>query len=523
LKIKKLPEEIINKIAAGEIVERPSSVLKELIENSLDAGSTKIEISVDKGGKRLISVKDNGEGIHQDDLLLAVERYSTSKLKTEEDLYYINSYGFRGEALSSISAVSKFLIKSRTLDEPIGNELYIEGGKFKHLSETGCPIGTEVVVKDLFFNVPARQKFLKTERTELIHILDVFTKYVLKHTDKHFKITVDGKELYNFYPSTLEERLNLLLNKDIKKDLIPIEYENNLGKITGYISLSNSINKKGYLFINDRPVRNYLITKTIKNIIGDNFFVLFLELPPYFIDQNVHPAKIEVKFKKESQVLNLVKAGIEKNLNPFKKETNPIGFELNQPVSRYNQEESRFEIVGQIEDTFLVAYYNNELYIIDQHVAHERIHFELLMKKYKEEGNIPSQRLLTPIPLSLTPDQIGKLENIKDRLEKLGYKFKITTPNVFLEGTPADISVEAAESALMEILESEDIFVPIEDIISNIACKQSVTAGDRLNYEKAKSLLEEWIKTDNPNLCPHGRPIYYKISMDEIKKAVGRK
>jgi len=523
LKIKKLPEEVINKIAAGEIVERPANVLKELIENSLDAGATLIEVYIEKGGKRLISVKDNGEGISGEDIVNAVSRFATSKIRSEEDLFYITTYGFRGEALASISSVSKFRILSRTIDEPIGHELIIEGGKIKSLTEKGSSIGTLVEVRDIFYNVPARAKFLKSERTELVHILDVFTKYVLRHPQKHFKIYIDGKELYNLYPTTLEERLKSIFPQKIINNLTKINYENALGKVEGFISLGNET-KKSYLYINGRPVKSALIQKQIKKLIGNSFYLLFIELPPYFVDHNVHPAKLEVKFRKEAPVVNLVKGALEENLNPFKTHTVSFQDTLKQETSVYNlDKKGKFEIIGQVEDTFLIVYYNGELYIIDQHVAHERILYELLLNQYMEKGYIPSQKLIVPVPLKLTPDQLAKLVSFKDRLEKIGYKFDIKEPMVFVQAVPADISISAAEEALKDILETGELYLPVEEIFSMIACKQSITAGDRLNKEKAASLLEMWIKTNNPNLCPHGRPIYYKISLDEIKKAVGRK
>ncbi len=523
MKIKKLPDEVINKIAAGEVVERPSSVLKELIENSLDAGASQIEIYIEKGGKRLIAVKDNGEGISGEDIVNAVSRFATSKIRTEEDLFYITTYGFRGEALSSISSVSKFRLLSRTIDEPIGNEILIEGGRIKSLTEKGSPIGTLVEVIDLFYNVPVRQKFLKTERTELVHILDVFTKYVLKHPEKHFRIFIDGKEYYNLHPSNLKERISFILPEDVVKELVEIDYENSLGRVYGYIAPGKDT-KKSYLYINGRPVKNHLIYKQLKKSLGNSFYLLFIELPPYFVDHNVHPSKLEVKFRKEAPVVNLIKGAIDEGLNPFKKVTVSYQETLKQEVSTYNSDKKgKFEVIGQVEDTFLIAYYSGELYIIDQHVAHERVIYETLINRYIEKGNIPSQKLIVPIPLKFAPDQIAKLINLKEKLESIGYRLRIEEPIIFLEGIPSDTSLEAAEEALREIIESGDIYISVEDVFSMIACKQSVTAGDRLNTEKAKALLEMWIKTNNPNLCPHGRPIYYKISLDEIKKAVGRK
>ncbi|RMA97939.1 DNA mismatch repair endonuclease MutL [Hydrogenothermus marinus] len=526
MKIKQLPENVINKIAAGEVIERPANVLKELIENSLDAGANKIEVFIEKGGKRLIKVKDNGTGIEPDDIPKAVKRFTTSKIFSEDDLFNLETYGFRGEALASISAVSKFKLISRTLGNPVGYELYIEGGNIKHFKETGCGIGTSVIVEDLFFNIPARQKFLKSDRTELIHILDVFSKYAFLHTDKYLSITVDGKQLYNFYPSTLKDRVLNIIGKENEKDLIEIEYEGNIGTIKGLISTSSYITKKKYIFINGRPVRNWLIQNTIKSIIGDNFYILFFQFPSYFVDFNVHPAKEEVKFVKESSVVSLIKGALNENLNKFKSISYQFKKEetdqLKQKTATYNAKKN-FEIIGQIEDTFLIAYFNGEVYFIDQHVAHERIFYEMLMEEFLEKGNIPSQRLIIPSKLSFAPDEIQRLNILKDKLKNIGFEFDIEENIVLLKAIPYNLKQNEAENALREILETGNLNISFEEIFSNIACKMSVKAGDRLNEEKAYSLLENWLKTNNPNLCPHGRPIYYKISLDEIKKYVGRK
>ena len=526
MRIKPLPEEVINKISAGEVVERPASVLKELIENSLDADSKKIEVFIEKGGKRLIKVKDDGIGIHPDDMIRAVQRFNTSKISSAEDLFALQSYGFRGEALSSISAVSKFKLTSRTIETPIGSELYIEGGKLQYFRECGSPLGTTVEVRELFFNTPARQKFLKSEKTELMHILDVFSKYAFIYTDKTLSISVDGKLLYNFYPSTLKDRLLKVIGEEFEKDLIEIDYEGSLGSVKGYINLANAYTKKKYIFINKRPVRDYLIQNTVKELVGDKFYILFIDLPSYFVDFNVHPSKQEVKFVKESSVVNLVKSALNESLNIFKKKTISYTFDkegnyqLKQPTSNYQA--SKFEIIGQIEDTFLVAYFNGEVYFIDQHVAHERIFFELLMKEYLEKGEIPSQKLITPVLLKLTPDEIQRLKILEDRLKNYGFSFKIEDTQVFLTGIPYNMSQFSAENAIRDILETGNLHITAEEIFSQMACKMSVKAGDKLDKEKAYSLLKQWLETDNPNLCPHGRPIYYKISLDEIKKKVGR-
>jgi DNA mismatch repair protein MutL len=529
VKIKQLPESVINKIAAGEVIERPANVLKELIENALDAEAKNIQIFIEKGGKRVIKVKDNGTGISKDELVNAVKRFSTSKIFTEDDLFNLQTYGFRGEALSSISAVSKFKISSRTINEPVGSELYIEGGKIKHLQEKGHAVGTTVEVKDLFYNVPARQKFLKSERTELIHLLDVFSKYAFLHVDKYFSIEIDGKLIYDFYPSTLKDRILSILGEEFKNSLIEIEYEGSLGSVKGIISTKNITSRKKYIFINKRPVRNYIISNTLKQLIGDNFYILFFEFPTYFVDFNVHPAKEEVKFVKESSVVSFVKAAIEENLNYFNRKTVNYSFnteknnyKLSQNTTSYIKEK-KFEILGQVEDTFLIAYFDGEIYFIDQHVAHERIFYETLLEEFKEKGKIPSQKLLTPLILKFSLDEIQKLEIFKEKLKNIGFEYETEKNRLILKAIPYNLSIQSGEKILQDIVETGNLNISFQEIFSQMACKMSVKAGDKLHEEKAYKLLEEWLKTNNPNLCPHGRPIYYKISVDDIKKHVGRK
>ncbi len=527
-KIKPLPEDVINKIAAGEVIERPANVVKELIENSLDAGANKIEIFIEKGGKRKIKVKDNGCGIHKDDMLNAITRFSTSKISSADDLFNLESYGFRGEALSSISAVSKFKLTSRTIDEPVGNQIYIEGGNLKYFSQHGHSIGTTVEVEDLFFNLPARQKFLKSEKTELIHILDIFSKYALLHTDKYISINVDGKDIFNFYPSTLEDRIkSIFLNENDK--IIEIDHEGNIGSIKGYIIPEKTTSKKKYIFVNKRPVRNYIVQNTLKELIGDSFYVLFFDFPPYFVDFNVHPAKEEVKFIKESSVVSLIKSALNENLNTFRKKTISYSFksentgqELKQETKSYLKDE-KFEVIGQIEDTFLVVYFDNEVYFIDQHVANERIFYELLLNEYVEKEKIPSQKLIVPLILKFSPDEIQRLEILKNKLESMGFKYQTHENKLILNAIPYNMSVIDAEKVLQDIVETGNLNISAQEIISQIACKMSIKAGDKLTKEKAYAIIKEWLKTNNPNLCPHGRPIYYKISLDEIKKKVGRK
>ncbi|GAB6072103.1 DNA mismatch repair endonuclease MutL [Venenivibrio stagnispumantis] len=516
MKIKPIPDEVINKIAAGEVVERPANVLKELIENSIDANANKIEIFIEKGGKKLISVKDNGEGIFQEDMINAVKRHFSSKIEKEEDLYSLKSYGFRGEALASISSVSKLRITSRTIQQPVGSQLYIEGGKFKYLNQTASPLGTKIDVEDLFFNTPARLKFLKSDNTELQHIINIFSYYAILHSDKYFRLVIDKKEVYNLYPSTLEDRIGLLFSSNFAKDLVVIDYENEKGKIYGFVDI-NLKNKKNFIFVNKRPVKNQLISKTVKNLIGEKGYILFFEFPSFFVDYNVHPSKMEIKFSDDTAVSNLIKEAFSISLNPFKKERKEISFSLNQQISKYKTD--KFDILGQIEDSFIVGYYKGDLYILDQHVVNERILYEKFIKDSKEF--LSSKNLKNPIKLELSPQGKFNFEILKENLEKVGYRFD---ENMNILSIPEKLTQTESYNILIEILESgeKDIEKLIKKIAEKLSCHYSITAGDKLRKEEAEKLIKEWIETENPILCPHGRPIYYKIPVEEIKKYVGR-
>ena len=513
-RVKKLPEDVVKKIAAGEVVDRPASVLKELIENSLDAGATKIDVFVEKGGKKLIQVKDNGEGIHPDDITDVINRYTTSKISSVDDLYSLDFYGFRGEALYSISSVSKLTIVSRVKDFPLGKELVVEGGRIKYVGDTGAPVGTNVKVIDLFYNIPVRQKFLKTDKTELVYIIDTFVKYALIHTDKHFNLYIDGKEKFNLSPESIEERIKRIYPR--LNNLYRFSAENEVGKAEGFVSLDESLSKKGIIYINERPVKNWVLSKVLKSIFGKNFFVLFLELPPYFVDFNVHPSKQEVKLKKDAPVIELVKKASESiKTEPVKKV-----YTVKQEVKNYSKD-VEFKVLGQIENTFLVVYLDGDVYFIDQHVAHERINYNLLRKKYLSQS-IEKKKLKNALKVELSQEDKLRIEENENKLRQF-FGFRVEENSLDIYEIPSFINSKDAESVFFEILESFDIKKPIEDSLAEIACKSSIKAGDLLTDKEAQSLLKTWILTDNPNLCPHGRPIYYKISLDTIKKAVGRK
>ena len=522
-KIKSLSEDIISKIAAGEVINRPSYVLKELIENSIDAGATNIEVHIEEGGKKLIQVIDNGIGIHPEDLVLAVKRYTTSKIEDINDIYNLNSYGFRGEALYSISSVSKFSITSRTKEFDLGKELYIEGGKIISLTDTGSPVGTKIKVKDIFFNLPARRKFLKSSQVEFIHILETFIKYTLIHPDKNFRLIKDNKEYLNLEKSILKERIEDIYPK-IRNKLLKINASSDLGNVEGYIALDESYKKTGFLFINSRPIKNRDLVKFIKSIIGEKFFIIFINLPPYFVDFNVHPTKEEVKLKKEKPVFELIKVALTKQENSFTDILNKKidrKFLLKQEVKGYNSDKV-FKILGQVENTFLVVYFDGEIYLIDQHVAHERINFELLRREYLKDGKLKAKELNLHLKINLTDTELEKLKIISNELKNLGFEFSIKDNTIFLKKIPIYISSKNVKNVILDLIHSLDTKLTIEDLIGEIACAKSIKSGEFLENKEAQAILKNWLATDNPNLCPHGRPIYFKISLDYVKKVLGR-
>ncbi len=419
-----LPEKVRRLIAAGEVIEAPRDVVKELIENSLDAQSTHIEVEISKGGKRLIRVKDNGTGIHPDDIDKVVLQGATSKIKDENDLMNIESYGFRGEALFSISSVSRFTLRSRYFQERKGYEIYVEGGKFLEKKEAGMQIGTEVIVRDLFFNTPVRKKFLPKEDTERRKIHELVKIYSIVRPETGFSFISEGREVLKLSPSSEEERIENVFERRFEK----IEGEKEFLRLRAYIS-RNVKQGKFYIFVNSRPVENKNLKEFLRKVLGyKTLGIIFLELPAVLVDFNVHPKKKEVKFVKERKTLSLIK----EILSP-KSYDIPVPF-LSQEREVYRP---RYELIGQLENTFILARIDDYIYFFDQHLLSERINYE-----------------------------------------KLGEESK--------------------------------------------ACRIAVKGGEKLSEKEMRELLESWFSLENPHVCPHGRPIYYRIHLKEIYEKLGR-
>ncbi len=646
-RIRVLSDQVANKIAAGEVVERPASVVKELLENSLDAGATRLRLEIESGGRRLIRISDDGCGMLRDDALLAFERHATSKLREVKDLLSIATLGFRGEALPSIASVSRLVLETRSAEEQTGTRVEIAGGKIQRCDEAALPPGTTVTVRDLFFNVPARKKFLRSDQTELAHIASLATHYSLAHAGKTFLLTSGSNELLNVTPSgTLRERVYQVFGGQILDQLVelgdrerelalpppyvppseaiaayqnpPEEPSRHLFRLTGFVSrpqVQKSNRNSIFIFVNGRLIRDRLLLHALSsayyNLIPPASFplaMLFLECDCEEVDVNVHPSKTEVRFRHQSFVHDFVRDVIRERLIesrpapafPISPAAQPAA---KLPYSEFSQllenepgleppseaqpqppaaeelpvfnlapppaPQPRFDFggvpapdpapmqaadphgafpadilpvytsslqgladlrpLGQIHESFIVAAGRDGLWIIDQHVAHERILFEKVLRQ-RAAGRVEMQRLLMPAVLQLTAEQQIEYARIGDELQAIGFE---TEPfghrTIAVMSAPAGIGPADLERLLFEILEiaeGELRGVSLDDLrrgmAASIACRAAIKINTRLDQQKMEWLLSALAATDCPMSCPHGRPIALQYSTREILKAFHR-
>jgi DNA mismatch repair protein MutL len=652
-RIRILPEAVANKIAAGEVVERPASVVKELLENAIDAGATTIRVEVEVGGKRLIRVIDDGHGMTHDDALLAFERHATSKLKSADDLLSISTLGFRGEALPTIAAVSRLLLETRDGAEAEGTQIEFAGGKLIGVKPAGLPPGTTISVADLFYSVPARRKFLKSDTTELGHIASLVTHYALANPRKQFVLTTPTQEIINCPPAEkLADRVYQLFGRQALDELVEIslamapfraaitkpelevEEEKATLTVSGFTSRPDvqRLNRNGiYIFVNGRLVRDRLILHAIheayRNILPPAVFpatLLFLEIPYHEVDVNVHPAKIEVRFRRPSFVHDFTRDTIRQalmgarpvpsfaaaaNASPLMagsgiafsggiaaarmeselpRDPNPAleemglgsglgsdgGFDLsNAPIQPMEQRIpfspgamfgaavaptpsstagnwaanlapasgdapatlprpehiADLKPLGQVSASFIVAVNGEGLWIVDQHVAHERVLFEQHLEA-RRAGKVEAQRMLMPLVIELSPRQIVIFERIAEELGANGFEVEPMGPkSVAIQAVPAGVGAPDAEKLLTEILdgiERENAAISIETLQAKIAastaCHAAIKVNMPLEHSKMEWLLHALAKTDCPMSCPHGRPVVLRYSMKEIEKAFHR-
>ncbi|MFZ0980369.1 MAG: DNA mismatch repair endonuclease MutL [Candidatus Acidiferrales bacterium] len=663
-RIRILAENVANKIAAGEVVERPASVVKELLENALDAGARSIRIEVESGGKRLIRVIDDGSGMNHDDALLAFERHATSKLRTADDLLSIATLGFRGEALPSIASIARLVLETRLAEDKQGTRVEFAGGKLIGVKPAGVPPGTSIAVEDIFYCVPARRKFLKSETTELGHIASLVTHYALAHHEVQFVLKTPSQLILDCAPvEKLADRVYQIFGRQALEELVEIpeneapvrsaitepaigeDEQAAMLRVSGFASRPEvqRTNRNGiYIFVNRRLVRDRVLLHAIgeayRNIIPPGVFpvvLLFLDLPYQEVDVNVHPAKIEVRFRHPQfvhdftrdalrQALSIARpipgfparaaaagagmpgeaggagvpangpgsmrgyapmpdgstfpgppraeipgslgssfgsgAGVTEDLELSGALDRPmaqrLGFEsggaMNFPMPAgaagadaaaavaaaseglpgtlpSAEDIADLKPLGQVNSSFIVAVNSEGLWIVDQHVAHERVLFEQHLRA-RREGDLGGQRLLVPIVVELNPRQLATFEQIGDELRANGFEAdQMGGRSVAIQAAPAGIASSDAEKLLFEILDGiarENQAISIDSLQSKIAastsCHAAIKVNTPLDKTKMEWLLGELAKTEYPMSCPHGRPVVLRYSVRDIERAFKR-
>lgn len=574
MSIRILPEEVASAIAAGEVVERPASVVKELVENALDAHAHSIDILVEKAGSGLIEVADDGHGIPADELPLSVARFATSKLRTAEDLFAIRTLGFRGEALSSIGAISRMELISREKGEPVGSRLVVEGGETGKLEPCSAAEGTVVRVRDLFYNVPARRKFLKSQTTERRRIVALVSRYALAYPHVRFRLLQEDR--IAFQTSGKGDRREVfaaLYGVEIAREMLVIESSSDTPfRIEGLISpptIHRGNRRDLTFFVNGRWVQDISLSTAVLQayhaLLMVNRFpltVLFLELAPESVDVNVHPAKAEVRFHHQDQVFGVLQRVVRATLLgqapapqvQLPAEWMPAEWQpgerqyasswprveaegLEQTIATAPHLQASIEsdglpllrAVGQVGAAYLVAEGPDGLYLIDQHAAHERVLYERMMEA-RAGGAIEAQVMLEPITLEFTPDQAYLIEEQLEVLRLLGFELESFGRQAFrLRSVPSMLASANPEHLLRSVVDDfeEDETPLAREIEARIAarvCKRAaIKAGQILALTEQQSLIRDLERSASPRTCPHGRPTMIHLSVDTLERQFGRK
>lgn len=606
----------INKIAAGEVIERPANVVKELVENSIDAGSTNIIVEVKNGGKTLVKVTDNGKGIAQTDMAISLERHATSKIKKIEDLEEIYTMGFRGEALASISAVSELTMISKTEDEPLASKIFAKAGQIENWEEVAAQKGTTIIVEKIFFNTPVRYKFLKNDATEFRYIKEFMQKVALAHPEIAVKLINDGKQIFRSSGSSkIEDVVYLFYGKDIEENLVNVDYKMGYIHITGVVgnTFTASDNRKNQIiFLNERNIQDKVLTNSadqaFKGSIGIGkygFFILNIQMPAEYYDVNVHPTKLQVRFKEEDQIYKVLYHAIkdailskdflgntEKEENDekyiqnelnfvtdhmqygkeYRKDSKIEEFTLNEKISleksddetnnkeknnaeefaildgniqeKHNSKENNtesktendsliereekrkinYKYIGIAFKTYIIVEIENEIYLIDQHAAHERVLYEQIKENYKNNIQNNIQMMLIPEVLTLSYKETSFVKENMELFRNTGFDIEFFGDNTIkINGIPdLEYKVDRGHvflDVLDEMLTNErGLLKDIEErFVATVACKAAVKAGMNLSRQEVDNLISSLLSLKNPYTCPHGRPTTVKIDIKNVE------
>ena len=611
--IKKLPNQLIDQIAAGEVVERPASVVKELVENALDAGATIIDIDVQTGGKKRIKITDNGDGITEQNLAMALQRHATSKIQSLDDLESLLSMGFRGEALPSIASVSRFEMISRHKDAEMAYQINAHGGEIEGPMPAAHPIGTTIIVSDLFFNTPARRRFMKTDQTEYLRIADLIKRVSLSRFDVTFRLSHNGKMISNAQGCGLggdsdilkHQRINQLCGKDFIENAIFIEQQRGNLKMSGWVakpSWNRAQPDRQFFYINNRMIKDKLVGHAIRQAYQDVLFhgrfpafVLYLDIDPELVDVNVHPTKHEVRFRDSKLVHDFIFGSIHQSLAHTR--VGEAASTVTEPLPDYSQMQDRMNLSGgtsggqtnggytggnfqsnlpsqgvreasfdylsqaasnsqslppypdssepnlpieegenqdipplgyakaQIHGVFIIAENQHGLIIVDMHAAHERITYERMKVKFKEDA-LKNQKLLVPIQVNVSAREVNAVESQQNWFEQLGFEINITgEESLVIRKIPAMLANADVENLIKDVLSeivalgsSQKIEAQINEIMSTMACHGSVRANRQLSIMEMNALLRDMETTLRSDQCNHGRPTWTQLDMKQLDK-----
>ena len=586
-RIQVLNEKVINRIAAGEVVERPMSVVKELVENAIDAMATSVQLDIEDGGRKLIRVKDNGVGMGHDDAFLALERHATSKLRSEHDLIGIPTMGFRGEALASIASIARMRLMTKDKHDEVGTIIISEGGTLTNSEPFAMARGTVVEVRNIFFNTPVRRKYLKSASFESGHIHDLFLKMALANPSIAFTSTEDGKtRVKTPAASSSRERVFSLFPKDVVENLVELNCRMDNASLSGFIArppFTRSSMRCIFTFVNSRPVKDRLVNasiiKAFSNLVERGrypFAIVFIETNPEDVDVNVHPQKNEVRFLRPGAISSLITRAVNEaviakvandarsfgdwskptpfvssasryiskdgqrrgSVDSYRKDRGPDNFFSQvetgpDSMERLNRLKfSEFSILGKLPNSFIVLYDEHDIVVLDHHAAHERLIFNRLCKPETQNQLRESQDLLVPQVLDLSALEAEALKENLEILHSAGFvldefgqnSFVIRSTPSWLEGTDLDDLFKSIVDTALETGLKTDPAILKNYIFRNLACKAAIKESSNVTTTEIRELLVSLDATDGPtDVCPHGRPILVRISFDELRRRMGRK
>jgi len=584
--IQVLPVNLANKIAAGEVVERPASVVKELVENAIDAEATQMSVVLKQSGKEMIQIVDNGSGMVKEDIKMAFERHATSKIATVADLENITTLGFRGEALPSIASVSRVEIKSRRGHDKLGYLLHLDSGKIVSEKHTACPKGTNISVKNLFFNTPARRNFLKSDSTEMQQILMVLKRFFLAYPEIDFQVYSNETQLFHLTSGDIEQRIRDVFGHDVFNNLIPMNESLGGIELSGFISRPDKVRRtrgNQFLFLNGRPIQDrslqHAIMQGYGNLIEPGSFptyCLFIEMDGHLVDVNVHPTKMEVRFSNDRSIYYFVMSSIRKVFKQVKvipklsEQSSEAFLARFQDTSSKNDLATEFKTrrrymsrqggaqlsltyftprekeahsqasvpeenlsdvdvqFWQIHQRYILSEIKSGIVIIDQHVAHERILFEKIQKVFQNQLQSVGQHLLFSQTITLPMDDFLVFKEIMPLLQKIGFGIKsFSGTTIVVDAIPSDVKVGRETQVILDIIdfykEGEDrSFDPSDRLAAAFACKNAIKSGELLSQAQMHAIVDQLFACESPYFCPHGRPIIVTIELDEFDRKFKR-